>query len=260
MSNSFLESLFSLKDKVALIVGGGGELGKSMALGIAKAGADVVIADIKAQAANEVSEEIAALGRKSAGFQVDVTDSKKVDQMVDEVIDQFSKIDILVNSAGISRHIPAHEMTDEDWETVVKINLNGTFFCCRAVGKYMIKQGKGSIINIASMSGSITNKDSFNASYCASKGGVKMLSKQLAEQWARYNIRINSISPGYMRTQLAISYIDDPKNKKWIEMVSPMKRAGMPDELMGLAIYLASDASSFVTGEDVIIDGGWTIV
>ena len=260
MSSSFLESMFGLKNKVALVVGGGGELGRAMALGIAKAGADVAIADIKAQAANDVSEQITALGKKSVGLQVDVTDSKKVDNMVDKVIDKFSQIDILVNSAGISRHVPAHEMSDEDWETVVKINLNGTFFCCRAVGKYMVKQQKGSIINIASMSGSITNKDSFNASYCASKGGVKMLSKQLAEQWARYNIRINSISPGYMRTELAIHYIDDPKNKKWIEMVSPMKRAGMPDELMGLAIYLASDASSFVTGEDVIIDGGWTIV
>jgi len=110
------------------------------------------------------------------------------------------------------------------------------------------------------MSGTVTNKDSYNASYCASKGGVKILSKQLAEQWARYNIRINSISSGGIRTQLAIPYIDDLKNKKWIEMVSPMKRAGMPDELMGLAIYLASDASSFVTGEDVIIDGRWTCI
>ena len=260
MSSSFLESMFGLKNKVALVVGGGGELGRAMALGIAKAGADVAIADIKAQAANDVSEQITALGKKSVGLQVDVTDSKMVDNIVDQVIEQFGQIDILVNSAGVSLHVPAHEMTDEDWETVVKINLNGTFFCCRAVGKYMVKQQKGSIINIASMSGSITNKDSFNASYCASKGGVKMLSKQLAEQWARYNIRINSISPGYMRTQLAIPYIDEPKNKKWIEMVSPMKRAGMPDELMGLAIYLASDASSFVTGEDVIIDGGWSIV
>ena len=260
MSSNFLESIFGLKNKVALVVGGGGELGKAMALGIAKAGADVAIADIKVQAANAVSKEITALGRESIALEVDVTNSKIVDNMVEKVIAKFNQIDILVNSAGISNHVPAHEMSDEDWESVVKINLNGTFFCCRAVGKYMVKQQKGSIINIASMSGSITNKDSFNASYCASKGGVKMLSKQLAEQWARYNIRINSISPGYMRTELAIHYIDDPKNKKWIEMVSPMKRAGMPDELMGLAIYLASDASSFVTGEDVIIDGGWTIV
>ena len=260
MSSNFLESIFGLKNKVALVVGGGGELGKAMALGIAKSGADVAIADIKIQAANAVSKEITALGRESIALEVDVTNSKIVDNMVEKVIAKFNQIDILVNSAGISNHVPAHEMSDEDWESVVKINLNGTFFCCRAVGKYMVKQQKGSIINIASMSGSITNKDSFNASYCASKGGVKMLSKQLAEQWARYNIRINSISPGYMRTELAIHYIDDPKNKKWIEMVSPMKRAGMPDELMGLAIYLASDASSFVTGEDVIIDGGWTIV
>jgi len=235
MSNSFLESVFGLKNKIAF-------------------------ADINSKAAKEVSEEILALNRQSIALEVDVTNSKIVNSMVDSAIDKFSHIDILVNSAGISGHIPAQEMTDEDWETVIKINLNGTFFCCRAVGTHMIKQKKGSIINISSMSGSITNKDSYNASYCASKGGVKMLSKQLAEQWAKYNIRINSISPGYIRTQLSASYLDEPKNKKWIEMVSPMKRTGMPDELIGLAIYLASDASSFVTGEDVIIDGGWTIV
>lgn len=260
MSNGFLENIFDLKNKVALVVGGGGELGKAMAIGLAKAGADVVIADINSKAAREVSEGILALNRKSIGLEVDVTNSKMVNSMTDNVIDKFGHIDILVNSAGVSRHIPAHEMTDEDWETVIKINLNGTFFCCRAVGIHMIKQKKGNIINIASMSGSITNKDSYNASYCASKGGVKMLTKQLAEQWARYNIRVNSISPGYMRTPLSIPIIDQPDFKKFIETVSPMKRAGMPDELMGLAIYLASDASSFVTGEDVIIDGGWTIV
>jgi len=260
MLNEFLESIFGLKNKVALVVGGGGELGKAMALGLAKAGAGVAIADIDSKAARKVSEEILALNRESIGLEVDVTNSKMVNSMTDKVIDKFGHIDILINSAGVSRHIPAHEMTDEDWETVIKINLSGTFFCCRAVGIHMIKQKKGSIINIASMSGSITNKDSYNASYCASKGGVKMLTKQLAEQWARYNIRVNSISPGYMRTPLSIPIIDQPDFKKFIETVSPMKRAGMPDELMGLAIYLASDASSFVTGEDVIIDGGWTIV
>ena len=260
MSNGFLESIFGLKNKVALVVGGGGELGKAMALGLAKAGADLAIVDINLKAAKEVSEEVVALNRQSIGLEVDVTNSEMVDRITDKVMDKFGHIDILVTSVGVTRHIPAHEMTDEDWETVINTNLNGTFFCCRAVGIHMIKQKRGSIINIASIAGTITNKDSYNASYCASKGGVKMLSKQLAEQWARYNIRINSISPGYMRTQLSISYLDDPKNKKWIEMVSPMKRAGLPDELMGLAIYLASDASSFVTGEDIIIDGGWTIV
>jgi len=260
MSNGFLESIFGLKNKVALVVGGGGELGKAMALGLAKAGAEVAIADINFKAAKKVSEEILALNRESIGLEVDVTNSEMVNSMTGKVLEKFGHIDILINSAGITQHVPAHKMTDEDWEKVIRINLNGTFFCCRAVGIHMVKQKKGSIINIASMSGSITNKDSYNAAYCASKGGVKMLTKQLAEQWARYNIRINSISPGYMRTQLAISYLEDPKNKKWVEMVSPMKRAGMPDELIGLAIYLASDASSFVTVEDVIIDGGWTIV
>ena len=128
MLNGFLESIFGLKNKIALVVGGGGELGKAMALGLAKAGADVAIADINSKAAKEVSEEILALNRQSIDLEVDVTNSEMVNSMTDNVIDKFGHIDILVNSAGISQHIPAHKMTDEDWETVIKINLNGTFF------------------------------------------------------------------------------------------------------------------------------------
>lgn len=260
MAKSFLDNLFGLDNRVVIVTGGGGCLGRAMALGLAQSGAKIAIVDISNEKVQEVVHEIKNLNGIAKGYHVNVADSASVNQMVDKVFQDFGHIDILLNSAGVSVHKPAQEMTDDDWSRVIKINLDGTFFCCRAAGMHMINQRKGSIINIASMSGTIVNKDNFNAPYCASKGGVKMLTKQLAEQWARYNIRVNSISPGYMRTSLSLPIIDKPDFKKYIESESPMKRAGFPEELTGLAIYMASDASSFLTGQDVIIDGGWTIL
>ncbi len=260
MVQSYLYSLFGLDKKTAIVIGSGSGLGKAIALGFSQAGADVAVVDIFEEKAKVVAREIVDLKGVACSYYTDVANSKSVDEMVKKVVQDFGHIDILVNSAGITSHIPAQEMSDDDWSRVININLNGTFYSCRSAGRYMIEQKKGSIINIASMSGTITNKDSYNAPYCASKGGVKMLTKQLAEQWARYNIRVNSISPGYMRTPLAIPFLDKPDFKDYLEQISPMKRAGLPEELVGLAIYMASDASSFLTGEDVIIDGGWTIV
>ena len=260
MKKNFLRKIFGLDDKIVLVVGGGGELGKTMAIGLAEAGADVAIADLNFKSTKDVAKKIEDIGKRSLALNVDVTNSKSVNSMTEKVINSFGRIDILINSAGVSVHIPAQRIADEEWNRVIRINLTGTFYCCRAIGIHMIARNKGNIVNIASMSGTITNKDCFNAPYCASKGGVKMLTKQLAEQWAKYNIRVNSISPGYMRTPLSIPIIDKPNFKEFLESVSPMKRAGMPEELIGLAIYLASDASSFLTGEDIIIDGGYTIV
>jgi len=260
MKKSFIEKIFGLEKRVAIIIGGGGELGKSIALGLSQAGAEIAVADILEDRAQDAVDEIQKLYGVACAYHVNVADSKSVNEMVEKVFQDFGHIDILVNCAGISIHKPAQEMTDDDWSKVMKINLDGTFFCCRTVGTHMIHQKKGSIINIASMLGTITNKDSYNAPYCASKGGVKMLTKQLAEQWARYNIRVNSISPGYIRTSLATSFLEKPESKKYIEYHSPIQRVGLPEELMGLAIYMASDASSFLTGADVIIDGGWTIL
>lgn len=260
MSTTFLEELFGLDSRVAIVTGGGGDLGKSIAIGLARAGSKVAVSDILEEKALEVTHRIQQLGKHARAYYLDVTDSNSVNKMVEQVIEDFGHIDILVNCFGVCNHKPAQEMSDSDWSQVIKINLDGTFFCCRAVGIHMINQKKGSIINLASMSGTIVTKYSNNAPYCASKGGVKMLTKQLAEQWAHYNIRVNSISPGYMVTSLATAVLDKPGFKEYIEKISPMKRAGLPHELVGLAIYMASDASSFLTGEDVIIDGGWTIV
>jgi len=259
LSNSFLEEKFGLKDRVAIVTGGGGTLGSAMALGFAKAGANVVISDYNYEAAEKVAVYIKEnSGRETLAIQTDITDSKSVEQMVEKVLNHFNKGDILLNSAGISGHVPTEEMSDEEWKRVIAVNLDGTFYCCREVGREMIKKSKGSIINIASMSASIVNKGSNNVHYCSSKGGVVMLTRALAEQWAKYNIRVNAISPGYMRTPLSIKAMEDLK--EYLEIKTPLQRAGNPDELMGLAIFLASDASSYVTGANMLIDGGYTIL
>jgi len=260
MSQFFLEKLFNLENRVAIVTGGGGEIGRAIALGLAQSGVKVAVVDISDEHARITVKEIKELGKYAKAYNVDVSDSRSVDRITEQIHQDFGYIDILINSAGIGIHKPAQEMSDDDWSKVIKVNLDGTFFCCRAVGIHMIRQKKGSIINIASILGTITGKNSYNAPYSASKGGVKMLTKELAEQWAQYNIRVNSISPGYIRTSLSIPVIEKPDFKKRIDQISPMKRVGTPDELMGLAIYLASDASSFLTGEDIVIDGGWSIV
>lgn len=261
MVNTFLEEKFGLTGRVAVVTGGGGTLGSAMGLGLAKAGANVVISDFNYEAAQKAASYIKEnSGQDTFAIQTDITDSKSVEEMKEKVLNRYDKIDILINSAGISGHIPTEEMPDEEWERVIGVNLTGTFFCCRAVGKEMIKNKKGSIINIASMSATIVNKGSNNVHYCSSKGGVVMLTKALAEQWAKYNIRVNAISPGYMRTPLSIKALEDPELKTYLESKTPLQRAGNPEELMGLAIFLASDASSYVTGANMLIDGGYTIL
>lgn len=260
MPSTFLEGSFGLYGKVALVTGGGGALGRAMALALAQAGADVAVADYRVKDAEAVARSIEEVGRRSLALQVDVTQSRSVDEMTNVLIRSFGRIDVLVNSAGVTGHIPAEEMPDEEWDRVIAINLTGTFFCCRSVGRQMIKQRKGSIINIASMSGVIVNKGSNNTHYCASKAGVIMLTKSLAEQWARHNIRVNSISPGYIRSPLSTPIIEEPSFKAFLKTATPMGRPGLPEELMGLAVFLASDASSYMTGSNVLIDGGYTVL
>ncbi len=260
MANAFFEDAFGLSGRVALVTGGGGALGRAIALALARAGADVAVSDYSVKDAETVAQAIIGAGRRGLAVEVDVTRSNSVDAMTKEVLSAFGHIDILINSAGVSGHIPAEGMSDEEWNRVIAINLTGTFYCCRSVGSEMIKREKGSIINIASMSGIIVNKGSNNAHYCASKGGVIMLTKSLAEQWAKHNIRVNSISPGYIRTPLSIPVIEEPSFRAFLKTATPMGRPGSPEELMGLAVFLASDASSFMTGSNILIDGGYTVL
>jgi len=255
-----MKNLFDLTDKIAIVTGGGSGLGRSNALALAKAGANVVIADIVHENAQKVMEEIIDLGGNSICVKVDITKKQELEEMVKKVVDFFNRIDILVNSAGIiaphNPRIPLVEMDEEKWDRVIEVNLKGTFLSNQIVGKQMITQKNGRIINMASMSGTIVNRDILGVGvYCTSKAGVIMFTKALALELLNYNITVNSISPGYMDTKSGVLNPDDYKRK--MKMV-PINRLGKPEELNGLVIYLASDNASFITGSNIIIDGGYT--
>ena len=250
---------FSLKDRVGIVTGGGRGLGRTFCRSYAEAGAHVVVAELDRETGPDATKEIEGLGRKSLFVETDVTDRSSVGAMVEQTLSTFGKVDFIMNNAGIVHWENAETVSEADWRQVIDVNLNGVFFCCQAVAGPMIEQRSGSIVNIASMSGDIVNYPQSQASYNVSKAGVIHLTKSLASEWAQHNVRVNAISPGYMRTDMTGERLDDPRyGGKWIE-ATPMKRAGLPDELAGMAIYLASDASSYATGSNFIIDGGFTI-
>jgi NAD(P)-dependent dehydrogenase (short-subunit alcohol dehydrogenase family) len=251
---------FDLTDKVAIVTGAAMGLGKAMATGLAQEGAKIVIADVNIEAAEKAAEEIRKENVEVFVIKTDVTNSEDIDNLVDAVMKKFKRIDILFNNAGICIHQKAEEMSYENWLKVMNVNLNSIFLMSQKIGKIMIGQKKGVIVNTASMSGLIVNTPQCQCSYNASKAGVIQLTKSLASEWAQYNIRVNAIAPGYMKTELTKPYFEDNGEmvKKWMDM-SPMHRPGEPEELMGIAVYLASDASTFVTGSVFVVDGGYTI-
>lgn len=252
---------FQLEGKVAIVTGAGRGLGKAMAKGLAQAGADIVIPDIREDLARQAAEDIEQFGVKTLPLHTDVTEVESVREMVSKVVKEWGKIDTLVNNAGICRNVPAEEMSEEDWDRVIDVNLKGVFLCGREVGNRMIEQGDGgSIINISSMSGFIANFPQPQVAYNASKAGVTMITKSFASEWAEHDIRVNAVAPGYMNTEMTQKFIDSNPEKAeeyWIKP-TPMKRLGEPNELAGAAVYLASEASSFMTGSTMIIDGGYT--
>lgn len=251
---------FSLKNCCSIVTGAAMGLGKAMAAALAEVGSDIVIADINVDEAEKTAAEIRYLGVKALVVRSDVTNPQDADELVKKVLAEFGRIDVLINNAGISKHVKAENMKLEDWQKVLDVNLNGVFIMSQAVGQVMIRQQKGSIINISSMSGLIVNTPQCQCAYNVSKAGVIMLTKSLAAEWAEHNIRVNTIAPGYMKTELTRPYFEGNSDmvKQWMEL-SPMKRPGTPDELQGIAVYLASDASSFCTGGVFTVDGGYTL-
>lgn len=247
--------LFDLTGKVALFVGGGGGLGKTISLGLAKAGADVIPVSRNQERNKEVVEEIKALGRKSLLTSVDVTNEEDVKRLVDEVVTEFGRIDILINAAGKNYKKPALELTGEEWDDVLTVNLKGTFLACKVVGEKMIIQKSGKIINIASLGSHLGITRS--AAYCASKGAVLQLTKVLAAEWAPYGINVNCISPGYFKTPLTEKMLSVKETYDKIVNRTPMQRLGLPEDLVGAAIFLCSDASNFVTGSTIAVEGGF---
>jgi NAD(P)-dependent dehydrogenase (short-subunit alcohol dehydrogenase family) len=250
---------FSLAGKVGIVTGGGQGLGKAFAMAFAEAGADIVIAEINDMTGDRTAAEIRETGRHAICVQTDVSAVRSCEDMAKKTMDTFGKIDFLMNNAGICQHKPALEVNENEWRKVIDVNLNGLFFCSQAVARYMKDLGGGSIVNIASMSGLIVNRPQMQTSYNVSKAGVIHLTRSLAVEWAPYGIRVNAIAPGYMNTPMAAPFfVKEEFGGEWFEM-TPMKRPGEPEELCGAALLLASDAGSFITGETISVDGGFTL-
>lgn len=250
--------IFSLRDKVAMVTGGRQGIGKVVAHALADAGADIVLVDV-ADAATVAQEIAAEHGVRATALVCDVTDPQAVEGTIAQAVAHMGTLDLLFNNAGVCLHKPALDCTPEDFTRVIDINLNGVFFVAQAFARYLTGANKGgNIVNTASMSGTIVNIPQGQASYNASKAGVAHLTKSLAVEWAPLGIRVNSISPGYIHTEMTGNVREDWRNI-WTEMI-PFKRMGTPEELSGAVIYLLSDASTYTSGADLIIDGCFVTV
>jgi len=252
-----MKNLFDLTGKVALVVGGHGGIGKTIALGLADAGADVAVASRNHDALESVVKEIQAKGRKSLAVTVDIVDDKQVNDMVAKILKVFPRIDILVNAAGLAIRKPADTFPIDEWQKVMDINTRGTFLCCQAVGRVMLKQKGGRIINVSSVRGRYGLPANY-AAYCASKGAVDSLTRTLACEWAKSNILVNAVAPTVVETDLTKSALADPAYAKQMKDRIPMGKWALPEDIVGPTIFFASDASSFVTGQILYIDGGVT--
>jgi NAD(P)-dependent dehydrogenase (short-subunit alcohol dehydrogenase family) len=250
-----------LDGKKAFVTGGARGIGKCIAIALAEAGADVAIVDIDIAEAEKTAKEIAdANNVKVIAIKADITNPNEINDMINTILKQFGRLDVAFCNAGIGFNVPVEDDTLEDWSRVINVNLNGTFLTAQAAGKVMIKQGGGSIIITASMSAHITNIPQKECSYAASKAGVIAMARNMAIEWADKNIRVNTISPGYMATEMTLNDPNlAPLIEKWEELI-PMHRMGKPEELQAIAVYLAGDMSSYTTGADFRIDGGYTCI
>jgi NAD(P)-dependent dehydrogenase (short-subunit alcohol dehydrogenase family) len=251
-----LLSQFALTDRVAVVTGGSRGLGRGIALALAAAGAHVVPVSRTQADLEAMAREIHSLGRRSLPVAVDVTDEAEVQAMVREVVDEFGRIDILVNSAGIVSLKPTTEFPLEEWRWIIRVNVEGTFLCCKEVGKVMLQQERGKIINMSSVRGLQGRAN--DPAYPASKAAVNLLTKSLAIEWARKGIRVNAIAPTFIRTDLNAFMLDDLPTRDWVLSRIPMGRVGQIWDLFGAAVFLASPASDFITGQTLYVDGGWT--
>jgi len=249
-----MTDLFDLTGKTAIVTGSARGIGQAIAIELARYGANVVITDIIP--GNATVNKIKALKRKSFFIKVDVSKKQEVENLINETLKQFKKIDILVNNAGIFQPSPTETLKEEDWEKTIDINLKGYFLCAQAASKHMLKRKKGVIINIASVAG--LEGYAQGASYCASKGGIINLTNSLAAEWGPKGIRVNSICPGVIETAMTKGMLTNKKTKQGMLMKIPLKRTGKPIDIAGAAVFLASDVSSYITGTEIIIDGGWT--
>ncbi len=250
---------FRIQDRVAVVTGGASGIGLSCVEALAEAGARVAIADLDADLTAKAQSELQAKGFKVGGVQMDVTDTKSVKDAAARIVGERGAVDILVCSAGIAISGPlAEDVTDEEWLKVVNVNLNGLFWCCREFGSHMLRAGRGVIVNIGSMSGLIVNKPQAQASYNASKAGVHHLTKSLAADWASRGVRVNAVAPTYINTPMtAYAARDKAMFGVWMDG-TPMGRMGEASEVASVVLFLASDASSLLTGSIIVADAGYT--
>jgi gluconate 5-dehydrogenase len=253
-----VKELFDLSDRTAIVTGGSRGIGKEMAEGLAEAGANLVLCARRQEWLDETVEEFRAKGFDVIGVVADVSDAAHVQNVVDKTVSHFGRVDVLVNNAGISWGAMPEDMPLEKWQKVLDVNLTGCFLVAQAVGRDMLKHGSGSIINIASISGMTSSANGpFYAGYVASKAGLIGLTRELAASWGRKGIRVNAIAPGFFHSRLADAVIDIYETA--IQENSPVPRIGREGELKGAVVFLASDASSYVTGQTIVVDGGFTI-
>ena len=243
-----------LGGKVAVVVGGSSGIGRTLALGLAQGGADVVSSARRLDMVNSLAGEIEALGRRTLRVTCDVGDRESLETLLKRCVEAFGKVDILVNAAGISKKAPTLDFPEEDWNRILETNLTGSLRACQVFGRHMIERRYGRVINIASMSSFVGLFEV--AAYGASKSGLASLTKTLAVEWAKYGVCVNAIAPGYFRTPLSEKFLVGTGRGQEVIMRTPMKRFGEVEELVGATIFLASDAASFVTGTIIPVDGG----
>ena len=251
--------MFDLTGKVVIVTGGGGGLGKPIAIALAKCGADVIVTSRDESHLAPVVQEIEALGRKGVAISADVTSAESVKAMVDKVMDKFGKIDVLVNVAGTNTRFAAEEIAPEEFERVIRFNILGTFLACQAVGRVMIEQGYGKIVNMSSVRGRVA-PDMGGSAYATSKGGVDQLTRTLAAEWAKYGITVNAVAPALIMTDMTREFLSKPEVYSKVTAQIPVKRLGVPEEVVGPTVLLASDESNFMTGQIIYVDGGLSAV
>lgn len=248
---------FKVEGKTALITGAARGLGRACAIALAHAGADIALGLRDKKSAEDLEMEIRDMGRKVIRLQMDVSSTEQIKTAVEVAISEFGRIDILLNNVGVAPANPAIDVTESDYDTTMNLNVKAMFFTSQAVAKQMIKQGGGRIINMSSQAGSITLDD--ESVYCMSKAAVNHLTKNLASEWAKYHIQVNAVAPTFIQTPGTEPWLNDPEFRKSVLDRIPLGRIGKPVEVAGAVVFLASEAASLITGEILMIDGGWTL-